>query len=64
VLGKTIAKQERAVIWLLPANAAGAYWQGLVGLVLMLDINLQDTLHWSIIQRGNFWLISCTSYQQ
>jgi hypothetical protein len=62
VLGKTIAKQERGSLSGYAATAAGLIGM-LVGLVLMLDINLQDTLPWLLFSAAIFWLISALLYQ-
>ena len=62
VLGKTIAKQDRGSLSGYAATAAGLIGM-LVGLVLMLDIELQDTLPWLLLSAAIFWLISALFYQ-
>ncbi|MEP7704223.1 MFS transporter [Paraglaciecola sp. 25GB23A] len=62
VLGKTIAKQDRGSLSGYAATAAGLIGM-LVGLVLMLDIKLQDILPWLLLSAAIFWLISALFYQ-
>jgi hypothetical protein len=62
VLGKTIAKQDRGSLSGYAATAAGLIGM-LVGLVLMLDIKLQDILPWLLVSAAIFWLISALFYQ-
>jgi hypothetical protein len=62
VLGKTIAKQDRGSLSGYAATAAGLIGM-VVGLVLMLDIKLQDILPWLLLSAAIFWLISALFYQ-
>lgn len=62
VIGKTIAKQDRGSLSGYAATAAGLIGM-VVGLVLMLDIKLQDILPWLLLSAAIFWLISALFYQ-